>query len=183
MPLTIYQKSLYLIILNATMILRSIGRTFRKRPEVNDESIEEEIKKFKQKVFEEIETLTNLMNNGNLLEENILKSIKRLSEEFGISFGQAQKPINVILKYHFLLTREENDPQKKELHCPIDSKNLRNIHRSGLSLKRINEDEDKYLEIQSEILEIQQNREGFNATRVDFDISWDRRNLEDEGLL
>jgi len=177
MPLTIYQKSLYLIILNTTMILRSIGKTFRERPEVN----EEEIKKFKQKVFEEIETLTNLMNNGNLLEENILKSIKRLSEEFGISFGQAQKPINVILKYHFLLTRQENDPQKKELHSPIDSKNLRNINKSGLSLKRINE--DKYLEIQSKILEIQQNREGFNSARVDFDISWDRQNLEDEGLL
>jgi len=162
------------MILNATMILRSIGRTFRKRPEVNDESIEEEIKKFKQKVFEEIETLTNLMNNGNLLEENILKSIKRLSEEFGISFGQAQKPINVILKYHFLLTKKGNDPQKKELHCPIDSENLRNICEGELFLTQIAE--EKYLEIQNRIADL-------NTTRIDFDISWDERNLEDEGLL
>ena len=102
MALTIYQKSVYLIILNATMILRSVGKSLKANE--SDKSV----KDFKIKVFEKINKLTDLMDKRLLKENNILDSIKELSKEFPISFGQAQKPINVILKYHFYLTKNEN---------------------------------------------------------------------------
>ena len=42
----------------------------------------------------------NLMDMRRVDEEDILSSIELLSMEFKISFGQTQKAINVILKYH-----------------------------------------------------------------------------------
>jgi hypothetical protein len=50
MALTIYQKSVYLIIFNATMISRSIGKNIKAGKSVKD---------FKIKVFEKLEMLTN----------------------------------------------------------------------------------------------------------------------------
>ncbi|MCD6531190.1 hypothetical protein J7K99_01945, partial [bacterium] len=78
------------------------------------------------------------MEKSELTENNIIAAIESLSNEFGISFGQAQKPINVILKYHFYLTNG-NDDIKKELHCPIDSVILKKlgIGKSKISLTKI----------------------------------------------
>ncbi len=41
------------------------------------------------------------MDAGRITEDEILKSIETLSDEFQISSGQAQKPINEMLKFHF----------------------------------------------------------------------------------
>jgi hypothetical protein len=164
MALTTYQKSIYLIILNATMILRSVGKNINK----------DKIKDFKVSLFKEIEILTNKMDKNTLTEKDIINSINELCKKFGISFGQAQKPINVILKYHFYLTKSNETSMKKVLHCPIDSLILKKLGKRGISLTKI--DEAKYLEIQKEI----GNR---SNTRIEFDTLWDEQHLKDEGLL
>jgi len=165
MALIIHQKSVYLIIFNATMISRSVGKNIKAGKSVKD---------FKVKVFEEIEVLTNKMDNCALTEKNIIDSIDTLSNEFGISFGQAQKPINVILKYHFYLTKSNDDHIKKALHCPIDSLILKKLGKSGISLTKITK--EKYLGIQKEI-------ENRCDTRIAFDTQWDEQNLRAEGIL
>jgi len=164
-PLTIHQKSVYLIIFNATMISRSVGKNIKKGKTLKD---------FKVQVFEELETLTNKIDRGNLSEKDIIDSIDKLTREFGISFGQTQKPINVILKYHFYLTKKDDNWLKGILHCPIDSLILKKLGKRGISLTKI--DKQKYLEIQEEI----KNR---CTTRITFDTQWDEQHLREEGLL
>ncbi len=168
MALTIYQKSVYLIIFNATMILRSVGKSLKENK--SDKSV----KDFKIKVFKEISKLTDLMGKRVLKGDDILDSIKAISNDFQISFGQAQKPINVILKYHFYLTQIEDNRMKKALHCPIDSKILKALNRSGISLKKI--DKENYLKIQQEI-------ENRTPTKIEFDTLWDEQHLSAEGIL
>lgn len=63
---------------------------------------------------------------SKLTEKDIIDAINSLVNEFGISFGQAQKPINVILQYHFYLANG-GDAIKKVLHCQIDSIILKGI--------------------------------------------------------
>ncbi len=165
MALTIHRKSVYLIIFNATMILRSVGKSLQGNKSVKD---------FKIKVFGKLDMLTERMDNVMLTEDDIVDSINNLSEEFQISYGQAQKPINVILKYHFYLTKNSDNNIKKMLHCPIDSLILRRLDRRGIFLTKI--DKGMYSELQSEI----QRR---CSTRIEFDTQWDKQHLRDEGIL
>ena len=111
---------------------------------------------------------------GQLTENDILDSIRSLSSEFGISLGQAQKPINVILKYHFYLTRSEDEQTKKVLYCPIDSVVLKDLLGRKLSLTLI--DEKMYLAIQDLI-------QKHSKTRIDYDTVWDKQHLQEEGIL
>lgn len=164
MALSIHQKSVYLIIFNATMVLRSVGKTLKKKG----------IKEFKIKTFKEIEKLTRLMDDGKLTEKQILNSIRNLASKFKISFGQAQKPINVLLKYHFHLFHKPSDKIKKELYCPIDSVILKELKIKVISLTKI--DEKQFFEIQKQIQNI-------SETRIDFDTKWDKKHLKDEGIL
>lgn len=115
-----------------------------------------------------------MMDKGNLGEEYILNSIRRLSNEFMIKFGQAQKAINVLLKYHFYLTRSDDIHTKKVLNCPIDSLILKSLHMSGVRLTNI--DEETYQRIQKEI----QNR---SPIRIDFDTRWDEQHLKKAGII
>lgn len=164
MALTIHQKSVYLGILNATMILRSIGKSLKGKRTIKD---------FKIQLFKEIEKLTYLMDIRKLTEKHILKSIQELSKEFKISWGQSQKAINVILKYHFYLTEIKDSRIKKILHCPIDSVILKAMHKKGFSLTKI--DEKIYKEIQREI-------QNCSPTRIDFDTKWDEQKLKEAGI-
>ena len=165
MGLTIYQKSVYLIILNSTMILRSIGKSFQKD--------KNRLQKFKVEAFNKIMVLTDKMDRGELTEKDIEEAIDNLSEEFGISIGQSQKPINVILKYHFYLTRNNNKNIEETLHCPVDSTVLGQLKEGRTSLSRI--DKGKYLEIQYKI------KQKCNP-RIKFDDSWDEQNLRKAGI-
>jgi hypothetical protein len=166
--LTVYQKSVYLIILNATMILRSIGRTLR----LNNSVLT--IHDYKIQLFGKIENLTNLIEANEFTENELLNCITDLANHFSISFGQSQKAINVILKYHYHLTGINNDQLKRALQCPIDSKILSVLDIRNLSLTAI--DIARYLEIQNIIAQRVE-------YRIDFDYNWDRQHLEDEGLL
>ena len=168
MGLTIHQKSVYLMIFNATMISRSVGKNIKEGKSVKD---------FKVSTFQQIEKLIDKMERNELTESDILNAIENLSNEFGISFGQAQKPINVILKYHFYLMNG-NDNIKKELHCPIDSVVLKEVGRDRISLTKIHKEE--YLKLQQEIKEKMERR---GDTRIEFDTQWDEQHLEEEGLL
>jgi len=160
--LSIQQKSVYLIIFNATMIARSLGKTLK----------EEELKKYKVELFNQLDNLTGKIDNETLKESDILKAIEDLANQFNISWGQSQKAINVILKYHLLLNSKQKS--KSVLHCPLDSIILKELEIKPLSLAKM--DKNKYLEIQTKINERYKDK-------IDFDIKWDKIHLEDEGIL
>jgi len=164
MALTIHQKSAYLIFFNATMISRSVGKNLKGNKTVKD---------FKIKVFEKVCMLTRKIDTATLAEDDIIDSINNLSKEFQISFGQAQKPINVILKCHFYLTKNSDNNIKKILHCPIDSFNLKRLGRGGIYLTKINK--EMYLELQKDI----QKRSGI---KIEFDTEWDKQHLRSKGI-
>jgi hypothetical protein len=165
MALSLHHKSVYLIIFNATMISRSVGKTLKDSGK---------LKAFKVAVFRQIEKLTGKMEDASLTEDDIMTAIGKLNKGFGISFGQAQKPINVILKYHFYLTKCDDQRIKKVLHCPVDSVILKGLGKTGLSLSKI--DKKDYIQVQQEI----QQR---SNTRIAFDDQWDKKHLKDEGIL
>lgn len=174
MGLTIHQKSVYLTIYNATMIARSIGKTFKRK--FKKEEAEKKLKEFKIEVFKKLDNLTDLMNTNKLTEKHILTSIRKLKEKFNISFGQAQKPINVILKYHFYLAKGQDNSMKKVLHCPIDSQKLPELNRSGVPLTKICE--EIYKEIQKKI----EVKDEYSA-KIDLDNKYDEKSLKYWGLL
>lgn len=147
------------------MIARSLGKSLQGDKGMKD---------FKVKVFEKLDMLTEKMDIATLTEDDIVDSINNLSKEFQISYGQAQKPINAILKYHFYLTKNSNNNIKKILHCPIDSLILKRLGRSGIFLTKI--DEGRYSELQREIRKR-------CSTRIEFDTQWDRQHLQNGGIL
>lgn len=150
------------------MVLRSVGKNIKAGKSVKD---------FKVRVFQELEKLINKMDKSKLTEHDIVSAIESLVNEFGISFGQAQKPINVILKYHFYLT-DGDDNIIKVLHCPVDSIILKKLGKSGVSLTKI--DKNRYLKLQQEI---KGKTENCGSTRIEFDTQWDEQHLQDEGIL
>lgn len=164
MSLTVHQRSVYLIIFNATMISRSVGKSIKGKRDIKD---------FKVCVFKKLESLTGLMDNNELTEGDILQAIEKISNEFQISWGQAQKPINVILKYHFYLTRKDDNRTKKILHCPLDSVIMQKINKEGIWLTNIQK--TQYLEIQKDIGKL-------CFPRIEFDDQWDKQHLQAEGL-
>lgn len=166
--LTIYQKSLYLIILNATMITRSIGKTLKNR------NSRKTLKHYKKRLFKKLIFLSKKLEHGTLTEDAIIRAIEDLANEFSISFGQSQKAINVILKYHYYLNNLENQSIKNILHCPLDSKIIKKLNKKRISLTKI--DKREYLSLQEKISKI-------SKCKVCFDDHWDKQHLQDEGLL
>jgi len=164
MSLSLEQKSLYLILFDRTQIARSVAKTL-------DEG---KLREFKIAVFQKVNNLTERMDKGELSEEDIVDSIDSLCSQFGVSFGQSQKPINVMLKYHFYLTRRWDARSKTVLHCPIDSGVFDRLGEKGMSLASL--DKNKYLELQKEIAEKGQ-------TGLDFDRAYDAQNLQFWGIL
>ena len=156
------------MILNATMILRSIGKTF------SEDNSNRTLKEFKIHLFKEVSKLTRKMDTNVITERILLNSITRLSNEFNISIGQSQKAINVILKFHFHLSNKYNKRIKKILHCPIDSKILAELNEKKLRLNKI--DITTYLYLQKKISNLEE-------YRIDYDIHWDKQHLSEEGLL
>ncbi|OQA67604.1 MAG: hypothetical protein B6D44_01065 [Ignavibacteriales bacterium UTCHB2] len=150
------------------MILRSIGLTLHRNNAVLT------IRDFKIQLFNKIESLTDLIDTSAFNETELINHITELANYFSISIGQSQKAINVILKYHYHLTRINNNEIKRALHCPIDSKILAVLEINNLSLNAI--DIERYLEIQNTISQRIE-------YRVDFDVHWDTQHLEAEGLL
>jgi len=148
------------------MILRSIGRTL--------EGDRNRLRNFKIKTYLELESLLSKMERNKLKEENIIFSIEKISKKCGISFGQSQKAINVILKYHYYLCKKYIDySMKKILHCPVDSIILGELSITE-PLARI--DKEQYLEIQQRIA-----KKVF--PKINFDKKWDKQHLKNGGIL
>ncbi|NQU19347.1 hypothetical protein HQ550_04245 [bacterium] len=168
--LTIEQKSVYLVILNATMILRSIGKRFKKN--------RQKLKDYKIKLFSETERLVAKMEKGRLKEKDIILAIRILSKKCNISFGQSQKAINVLLKFHYRMYEKYlNKNIKPILNCPLDSIILNELEIKK-SLTSINEID--YQDIQNKIANKMAKT---SLARIDFDRVWDKRHLKEEGLL
>ncbi len=160
MNLTIQQKSIYLILYNATMIMRSVGKKLDKKQQ----------KDFTFRVFEEFSNLSYKMDNELLNESEIIGSIDKLQFDFNsISFGQAQKPINVLLKYHFYLSNSQSKRNEIILHCPIDSIILNKL---GVKTSLTNIDKQIYLDLQNRI----------EHPKIKFDQNWDEKHLRDRDL-
>jgi len=165
------QKNVYLIIYNATMIARSLGKTFEDQKDL--------LKKFKKTVFNEVEQLTDKMDKHSLSEEAIINSIKKLKNTYNVSFGQAQKPINVLLKYHYYLYHTDNKTILEVLHCPLDSVVLKRLgYRSYNMLFLTDIEYDTYISLQNKIKKIAP----YNY-RLYFDRAWDEKHLKDESLI
>ena len=164
--LTTYDKSVYLIIFKAVMKARALGQSFPSHGRA------ERMKKFTWLVFTEVEHLCSRMQHESLQTSDIRMSIEHVSTAAGVSFGQAQKAINVLMKYHYFL-HDAVSGAGAELDCPLDSAVFRELGER-ISLSKL--DRQRYIEIQEKIA-------GITARRIDFDRRWDEQRLKDEGLL
>ena len=120
--------------------------------------------------FAYLETLYEKMDNRTLQTSNIRQSIREIATIVGTSFGQAQKAINVLIKYHSALYHL-GEPVGSQLDCPLDSLILEHLNEN-ISLFRMNE--DHYAATENKIQ---------GERRVDFDRRWDEQRLREEGLL
>lgn len=166
MPLHIYQKSLYSVLFNSTMIGRSVGKILKKD--------NKSFKDFKLTVLRESEKLIDKMEKNSLSEKDIIDSLDKLVKCFKISYGQAQKGINVILKYHYQLYKNLKNYNGGVLHCPLDSNILTELKIKNLPLSKV--DKNMYLLIQNKI-------EKLSPIRVNFDEVYEKKYLTRIGWL
>jgi len=91
---------------------------------------------FKKQLYNGILDLAKKADENKLKNQDIREKIKEISEKSGVSIGQAQKTINVYLKYYCILTKK---PAKiiKELDCPLDSKIMTKFESRKLGLVKI----------------------------------------------
>ena len=168
----IYHRSLWLTIINATMIGRALGRAFPPSRRRN------RIRLYKKLTIEEMARLSAKMDDRTLRRRDIHRSLDKVWNAIpGISFGQAQKGLNVLLKVHWFLYHAGH-AIGAELDCPLDSKVLRSLGGRPTSLARI--DRSYYMAKQEEIMSHSQLR---GEHRVEYDRIWDEDHLRDEGLL
>lgn len=146
------------------MILRSIGKTINNKKKLAN---------FKRNLFIVIESLINLMENKRLTDADIIDSISYLKSRFGISFGQTQKGINVVLKYHYRLNEGKFKSCASILHCPLDSVVMKSLGESKKSLNSVNK--KKYVDLQLKILEM---NKVIGKYKIDYDDIWDIQNLK-----
>lgn len=81
------------------------------------------------------------MDDKTLSNVKIRKGIKNLSEKYGVSYGQAQKVINVCLKQYMFLTQKYEFAT--ELDCPLDSTTMKGCHISHNKMCSVKEDDYK----------------------------------------
>jgi hypothetical protein len=80
---------------------------------------------FNKQLFDSIQRLTRKVDDNTLTNGSIREEIKNLSSETNTTIGQAQKVINVYMKYYCII--EEKQALLKELDCPVDSGIVRTI--------------------------------------------------------
>ena len=73
---------------------------------------------FKAELFNSILQLAEKVDNATLTNQDIREKIREIVKETNVSVGQAQKVINVYLKYYCIL--RDKAGLIKELDCPID---------------------------------------------------------------
>ena len=106
---------------------------------------DEKKKLFRKCLLETCIFLMNKIDDNTLTNSFIREKIKELKNiDTNISFGQAQKVINVCLKQYCFITK--NEKILYELDCPLDSTTMKpyNIYNDNM----INVNEKDYLEYQ-----------------------------------
>lgn len=74
---------------------------------------------FREALVKTCLTLIKEMDDNELSNVKIRKEIKIMSMKYDVSYGQAQKVVNVCLKQYMFLTQKYEFA--KELDCPLDS--------------------------------------------------------------
>jgi len=116
-----------------------------------------------------VEELTEKVDNNTIKNKDIRTAILRLTELSKVSIGASQKGINVYLKYYCLISKK-SDTILTELDCPIDSFIENACKLKKISLKKL--DFEDYKEMQIKL-------EKQYAMRIIADIEeWDKRKLE-----
>jgi hypothetical protein len=146
------------------MIGRSLGRSISKKWR------KQRIIEFKKCVFNELDRLCRKMDNDTLTTRQIRNSIKRIDKIPNVSYGQAQKAINVILKYHYIIYHF-GETVGSRLDCPLDSFILKLLEENNIPLLKMNY--NCYCRIQKKI----------QNPRIDFDDNWDKAHLKRHQLL
>ena len=85
--------------------------------------------------------LISLVDAGTISNMEIRKKIKSLSQKYGVSYGQAQKVVNVCLKQYVFLTQKFDCVN--ELDCPLDSTTMNGCHISHNKMCSVKEDDYK----------------------------------------
>lgn len=88
--------------------------------------------------------LISLVDAGTISNMEIRKKIRSLSQKYSVSYGQAQKVINVCLKQYVFLTQKFDCV--KELDCPLDSTTMKGCHISHNKMCSV--DESDYIQYQ-----------------------------------
>lgn len=86
---------------------------------------------FKRELLKAIVKLSKKVDTSALKNADIRNSIKKVSARSGVSLGQAQKVINVYLKYYCILSGKPPSVIR-ELDCPLDGKILSRYTTKGL---------------------------------------------------
>ena len=154
-------KNLYRQLLDSTLMKWSIWP-----PHYNE---------YARETFDQFEKLLPSIANGALHNSDVRAAILAIKDKMDISYGQAQKGLNVFLKYHCYQFHPENLALLAELDCPVDSKNKKRLCIAWTSLRAT--DEQEYLRIQ-DLVEKSTN----GRPRVEYDSEIDRQDLRKYGL-
>jgi len=104
------------------------------------ELTDEKKKLFRKKLLENCIFLMKKIDDETLTNDMIRQKIKELKNvDENISFGQAQKVINVCLKQYCFITMKENI--LKELDCPLDSTTMKSYQIYNNNMLNVNEND------------------------------------------
>jgi len=92
--------------------------------------------KFKKELYKGISRLLKKLDNHSLTNQHIRNEIKRISKSSHVTIGQAQKAINVYLKYYCILT-SKSQKVIKELDCPLDSSIMKTFKTKSLKKQHL----------------------------------------------
>lgn len=128
------EKKIFIIEYNkASQLDRSFAKSESVTPDI--------IRAFRENLLNACLRLMRLVERDELTNQMIRDEIRNLIDEGrNISFGQAQKVVNVVLKQYCFLLKKRNLYQ--ELDCPLDSTTMGSRH----TLKELTE--EQYLEYQ-----------------------------------
>lgn len=108
---------------------------------------------FREALLKTCLTLIKEMDDNTLSNVKIRKEIKTLSMRYDVSYGQAQKVVNVCLKQYMFLTQKYEFA--KELDCPLDSTTMKGCKISHNRMSSVNvSDYEKYQDLFSEKYEL-----------------------------
>lgn len=122
---------------------------------------------FRKELVNTCLTLMGKMDNDSLSNLEIRNRIDALSRKYAVSYGQAQKVVNVCLKQYMFLTRKYSCAQ--ELDCPLDSTTMKGCKIKNK--KMISVEADDYKSYQDSF-------EKENGLRIFKDEEYDKQRIE-----